>query len=98
VLPVLLAAYLAAHGAETALTMAARGADRASLVELNPALAPFVDRPAIYGAVSAGSAAALSGYLAHVHHTHPRLVMGIVVALVVLETGAAVHNAQQFRR
>jgi hypothetical protein len=98
VLPLLLAASLAAHGAELALTMAARGADRASVHELNPVLAPLVDRPAIFGAVSMGSAVALSAYLLHVAPHHPRLVKGVAVALVVLETSAAIHNAHQFRR
>jgi len=88
VLPVLLAAYLAAQGADTATTMALWGGDRGHWIEHNPVLGPLVDSPAIFGAVSLGTAAALSGYLLHVAPRHPRLVRGIVVALVVVEASA----------
>ena len=97
-LPVLLAAYLAAQGADTATTMALWCADRGHGIERNPVLGSLVDSPAIFGAVSLGTAAALSGYLRHVAPRHPRLVRGIVVALVCVEAGAAVHNAHVLRK
>ena|SRR3989442_4054287 len=96
--PLLLVASLAAHGADLATTLVAHAAGRAHGRERNPLLAPLVDSPAIFGAVSMGAAGAVSVTLAKGHTTHPRLTTWIVVGEVVGETLVAIHNAHQLRR
>jgi hypothetical protein len=85
-----LGSYMTLNGVDLSTTMYLIGSERGH--EANPAMAPFSNRPALFGAVKIGLDSAVVYALLREHAKHPRLALIASLAGCVLETYASVHN------
>lgn len=87
-----IASYMTLQGSDLATTAYVLGAGTGR--ELNPILAPFSDRPVVFGAVKMGAATASSYLLLRLHRTRPRLAFWLAAAGSGVYAGVVAHNAR----
>ena len=92
---VAIGAYMTLQGIDNSVTMYLVGARLAR--EVNPILAPFMNRPIAFGAVKMGTAAATSYLLLRMHRKHPKRAFWLAAAGSGLYLGVVVHNARALR-
>lgn len=92
---VALGAFMTLQGIDLAETMYLSGARQVR--EVNPILAPFMDRPIVFGAVKMGVATATSALLLRMHKQHPRRAFVLAALGAGVYAGVVAHNARVLR-
>jgi len=93
---VAIGSYMTLQGADLSVTSYMLGARSAR--EMNPLLAPFSDKPVVFGAVKMGIATGTSFMLLRLHREHPKLAFVMAVIGSGVYSGVVYHNSKLLKK
>lgn len=88
--------FMTAQGTDLSTSMYLLGSNQGR--EANPLLAPFADKPVVFGALKMGLGSTASYLILRIHKTHPKLAFALAAVGASIYIGATVHNARLLRR